>query len=755
MKKIASFLMALVFCLMCFGTYGFADFACADDTHEHNNHTVHATDLEGDDEIPEYLFINQKTSTATYNEFTQTLTVMLNIDSESMEKGVQGSLMVSAPYYVLGKPTVIQSNVFGSFNSNYEITTSSTKPNSSAYSYVRFNVQTGASDPGFTQTAYIMLEYPVDAEYIKTYSWLRQVSIVLNGVVTTTSGKSVRFEQNNMTFPTYICNHTSVSERVSVQPTCEKPGETQTYCTVCQYVLSTKETFPKDHDFDFSTPYNQYVYPYVAPTCSSYGNGYFKCKVCGTMKSAMVPKLDHTFGERFLQNGVYYRMCTVCDAKEVASDQCIHDKSAYNLIEVIKPSTCTAQGSAHYRCPSCFQTEKRDLPLADHTYNAQPTIVTAATCTTPGVQRATCSVCKQTVDTAIPALGHAMGEWVDVSAATCVKSGTQARTCTRVNCGYRETRTVQSGGHQYGSWVVTQPSTCVVPGVETRYCNYCDAVQTQPLAIAGHSYGAWTLTKEATCSAAGEENRVCPVCGDIETRPIALVPENHKFGDWTVVTEQTCTADGEESRTCEYCAKVEKKTVSTPGHILGEAVAVDKTFVKTCEKCGYKEITENDKKGTTKTLTSTVGSLILKGEEVNKNYVFEFAIPDMEKVAFYREHQTFQDVYTIKLVDENGKKVLINQSMSVAIDISAALEEYEVSVVRLVGNSLYPVNDIERKDGKIIIAGENVADAEALFLVKGEQRSVNIWIPIVVTIVVLAVFAGAAIFFFTKSKRKF
>ena len=60
----------------------------------------------------------------------------------------------------------------------------------------------------------------------------------------------------------------------------------------------------------------------VAPTCSSEGKKFEKCKVCGYEKETKVAKLNHTFGEWVNKDGAYCgpsekeHECSVCHTKE-------------------------------------------------------------------------------------------------------------------------------------------------------------------------------------------------------------------------------------------------------------------------------------------------------------------------------------------------------------------------------------------------------------------------------------------------------
>ena len=750
MKKIVAFLMAFALCIACFGTYGFADLDCHDESHDHgHNHVVKAVD---DDLIQEYLYINRK-STATYtsySELTNTLRVTITIDSESLSKGRSGVLTITAPYYVLGKPSVLTGSVFGVDFRSASVTTTTPKPTSGASSSVQFSVTLDDNDPGFTQTGYVVLEYPVDAEYVKNYSWLRQAQINVSGYVVAEDGTTVRMDPSSSTYIAYICNHANVQYRVTKEATCQKAGEKERYCTSCNFVLGTEPILPTDHDLDFTKPFNQKIYGYQAPTCKSAGYGFFKCNECGTLINSSIPKLAHTFGERILLNGVYYYECKVCKEVEIATNQCPHDAEKYVQIAVVSESTCTNKGVARYQCPECKQVEERELPLADHKFTSS-TITTAATCTTAGVKTSTCFVCKQKVTETIPVLGHDYGEWQTVTAATCIKDGVEAHYCSR--CNATETRPVTGSGHNYGSWVTTVPASCVSNGTEVRVCSLCNQTQTQPIPMSTHTYGAWTTTTAATCVAPGVETRTCAVCNATDSRTINPIADNHKFGEWETVVAKTCVTDGEKSRTCELCNFVQTETDACTGHVLGDAVVDGKFSTKTCGVCGYRETIKTVKDGTVKTLSSASGALVLTGTEAAKNYTFELGVPSMETEAYYKQYLDFYKAYTFKVLVD-GEAASVNDSMELTIATDPLLENYEISVLRLVGNSFYPINNFERDDGEVIIPGAELSGAEVIFVVKGEEASPNLVIPIVVTIVTVVIAGAAICIFMVKGKKK-
>lgn len=745
MKKFVAFLMAFALCVACFGTYGFADISDA------HNHVVHAVDEDDEPIIPEYLYINQKQTSYTFNELTGTLTLTLVIDSESVAKGKYGVLKVTAPYTLaLGKPTVVGGSVFGQLAVTCStVSTSSPTPSTTATSEVQFTIQT-TGDATFSQYAYVEIRYPVDTKSAYAYSWLRQAQVYVSGTVVTDQNSSVGFDPSYSTYSIYICNHANTSYRVAKEATCLTSGVKERYCTVCNYVLDTEPILPTQHDLDYSKPFNQNLYPYVAPTCYSYGSGCFKCKDCESLISGSIPKLDHTFGERILENGVYYYICKVCNTREVATNQCPHDANAYTMLSVLKASTCTTKGTARYQCPTCKQIEERELPLADHTLTSS-TITNNPTCTTNGMKTSTCTVCKQIIPEVMPALGHSYGEWTTVTPATCISNGVEARECVR--CKVRETRTVNGTGHSYGGWITTVPASCTSLGTEVRTCALCKKTETQTIPLVAHTYGEWITTTPATCVASGVEAHTCVKCAAVETRAIAPIANNHQFSEWQTVVSKTCVTDGEKTRTCALCNTVETEKDACTGHVMGEAITEGKVTTKTCGVCGYKESIKTVKDGIEKTYSSVGGALVVTGTEASKNYAFEIGVPDMQTEAYYREHQNFYKAYTFKVLSD-GTKVPMNDSMNLVLKTDAALEDYEISFLVLRDNAFWPVNEFERDDNEVIIPGSELVGADTIFVVRGEESSPNLVVPIIVTIVTLVV-AGAAIYFFMiRGKQK-
>lgn len=78
----------------------------------------------------------------------------------------------------------------------------------------------------------------------------------------------------------------------------------------------------------------------------------------------------------------------------------------------------------------------------------------AATCEAEGYELDRCSLCGEEKRTTAPALGHQLGEWEQVSPATCLVSEKLKRACTRNGCSYSEEKDGEDAlGHLWNEWV--------------------------------------------------------------------------------------------------------------------------------------------------------------------------------------------------------------------------------------------------------------------------------------------------------------
>ena len=116
---------------------------------------------------------------------------------------------------------------------------------------------------------------------------------------------------------------------------------------------------------------------------------------------------------------------------------------------------------------------------------------------------------------------HTFGSWQVASAANCIRTGTETRTCTV--CGETETQTLSLTAHSWGDWTVTTKPTCTVDGVKTHKCTVCGKEETDVVKAEGHKYTSTVVAP--TADERGYTLHVCKICNytykDNYTDPIA------------------------------------------------------------------------------------------------------------------------------------------------------------------------------------------------------------------------------------------
>ena len=156
----------------------------------------------------------------------------------------------------------------------------------------------------------------------------------------------------------------------------------------------------------------------------------------------------------------------------------------------------------------------------------------------------------------VPALGHAWGEWEEVSAATCTEKGEEKRVCKHDD-SHVETREIPAKGHTPGDVKVEnlKEATCDKEGSydEVVRCTSCEKVLSSNHIVLnpiGHKWDEGTITKKPTCEDDGERIFIC--VNDPEHKTSEEIPAiSHDWGSWTIVKEATETEEGLEKRVCK------------------------------------------------------------------------------------------------------------------------------------------------------------------------------------------------------------
>ena len=143
---------------------------------------------------------------------------------------------------------------------------------------------------------------------------------------------------------------------------------------------------------------------------------------------------------------------------------------------VVKQSNCRENGYEERVCQRCGYTEQRTI-TGGHKVTKSPNCLNGSFCDYCGVK-------------VKDALGHNMGSWTTVTAATCKNGGSEKRVCSR--CGYTETRTTSALGHNYSGAVSSAPN-CVQAGTATYKCTRCGDIYTK-LTNANNPWSEWMTT---------------------------------------------------------------------------------------------------------------------------------------------------------------------------------------------------------------------------------------------------------------------
>ena len=115
--------------------------------------------------------------------------------------------------------------------------------------------------------------------------------------------------------------------------------------------------------------------------------------------------------------------------------------------------------------------------------------------------------------------------------------------------------------HSFGSWTVKVKATCEKTGTKTRSCSKCKHSETASIPKTDHT-SVTVQGKSATCTATGlTDGRKCSVCKTVLVAQTTIPKKDHTFGSWTTTKEATCSIEGVKQRTCSVCKTVEKETI--------------------------------------------------------------------------------------------------------------------------------------------------------------------------------------------------
>ncbi|MDE7087038.1 MAG: hypothetical protein K2O67_02475, partial [Clostridia bacterium] len=284
----------------------------------------------------------------------------------------------------------------------------------------------------------------------------------------------------------------SMSHITANAPTCTDAGNVEHYhCSVC------KKNF---NDSIGTTELNSIVDPATghtssdwkvdkAPTCTEAGDKHKECSVCHTtLETGTISSTGHDYSSEWTTDGSnHWHICAnECGIKG--------SNAAHGFAWVIdKKATFTEAGKMHQKCETCnyetnFDTE---IPMQTCAHdNAEHHAKVPATCSAEGtVEYKYCPDCQKNLnmedveisDLVIPVDpdNHvAYGEWATETAATCVSTGTEKRTCA--DCGNEDTRAlaIDPNAHDLEHHEAKDPTCTEIGWNEYDTCKRSDCTYT-------------------------------------------------------------------------------------------------------------------------------------------------------------------------------------------------------------------------------------------------------------------------------------
>ena len=220
------------------------------------------------------------------------------------------------------------------------------------------------------------------------------------------------------------------------------------------------------------------------------------------------------------EQGYTHHVCTVKDCPYDPVDDTFVSATDHTWVKTqTNPPSCTAQGTAFYKCSACGATRTEKIAALGHDLS-RCDLVPDATCTQPGRAVGTCARCGVKIDEVIPAKGHDYSyKSASSTEPTCTESGHYKGTCPV--CGKDYNDTIPALGHDWGEWVVTQEPTYTTTGYRYHLCARCNTREGEDIPkLHTHTWDAGVVTQKPTATEPGVKTFTCTICGETKTEPI-------------------------------------------------------------------------------------------------------------------------------------------------------------------------------------------------------------------------------------------
>ncbi|MDD6021826.1 MAG: InlB B-repeat-containing protein [Oscillospiraceae bacterium] len=348
-----------------------------------------------------------------------------------------------------------------------------------------------------------------------------------------------------------------------------------------------------DREFSFTTAVlNVDVTKPVVETVSNCESIFFGIKEDFELKSVKVEKLNDN-GEYEVIPDTEYTSADIGDSDYKAGYSIIAPNGTYRITAsdmagneslpvvvtaagahsfgdyiIDKEATCTETGLKHKKCAICGETtESEEIPMTEHTWNAEATTDVEPTCTEKGSKSIRCSVCGTQQEGSveeIPALGH--DETVKEVLPTCTKGGYKLTTCSRCDLWILETEGYDATGHTADeAQHAHKDATCTEAGYDYDICSVCgEKFNETTIDKLPHQFTK-NVTPADACTGADAEGHFysvweCEVCGATETTYPELAAHDYSVKSDEPVTPASCGKNAVYSYKCSRCdATIEKE----------------------------------------------------------------------------------------------------------------------------------------------------------------------------------------------------
>ena len=220
------------------------------------------------------------------------------------------------------------------------------------------------------------------------------------------------------------------------------------------------------------------------------------------------------------EQGYTHHVCTVKDCPYDPVDDTYVAATDHTWVKTqTNPPTCTAQGTAFYKCSACGATRTEKIAALGHDLS-RCDLVPDATCTQPGRAVGTCARCGVKIDEVIPAKGHDYSyKSASSTEPTCTESGHYKGTCPV--CGKDYNDTIPALGHDWGEWVTTIEPTYTTVGYRYHLCARCNTREGEDIPkLHTHTWDAGVVTQKPTATEPGIKTFTCTICGETKTESI-------------------------------------------------------------------------------------------------------------------------------------------------------------------------------------------------------------------------------------------